>query len=241
MEFAGTVSAEFKEDCYYIGIEGGEDDGLLIGRGGETLDAIQHVVLKMAGRTEEGVQIKVDISGYRSRREDQLADKAREIARQVLETGRGVTVGPYKAAERRIVHRAVAEVEGVTTRALGDGLMKRILIEAGSSSRVEEGESVPRVRAASLGDEPAPRRHERRPSSGTYGEDRERSEASRDESPAERGGEPVDRLNALAAIPDLKAKPQPKPQPNPAAAESGATTDEWGRKPKVSRGMNKRR
>lgn len=223
MEFAGSVATGFDGESYNVTIEGGEDDGLLIGRGGETLDAIQHILLKMAGRSEEGVQVKVDISGYRSRREDQLADKARDLARQVLDTGRGMTVGPYKAAERRIVHRAVAEIEGVTTRALGDGVMKRILIEA-TSSAAQSADSRGAGAAEPMNSRPerdAPRRR-RDSGAGSYGQDVESAEPSRDESPGE--GDTTARLSSRASAP-----PQAPAQ------------EEWGRRPKIVRGMKNRR
>ncbi len=237
MEFAGGVSASFQDDGYNVSIEGGEDDGLLIGRGGETLDAIQHILLKMAGRTEDAVQIRVDISGYRSRREDQLADKAREIARQVLESGRGITVGPYKAAERRIVHRAVADIAGVSTRALGDGLMKRILIEAGAdSARGEDREPIEMAEAAE------PREVESRPP--TVRAPRQTREPRRAAPPASL--EPQVQMDREAPPP---ASDYPAPRKAPEVAVSKETESskaevaesEWGRRPKIARGMKNRR
>jgi len=225
MEFAGAVTTAFDGESYNVSIEGGEDDGLLIGRGGETLDAIQHVLLKMAGRTEEGVQVKVDISGYRSRREDQLADKARELARQVLESGRGLTVGPYKAAERRIVHRAVAEIEGVTTRALGDGVMKRILIEAGSSTSqpAESGGGAP-GESTSPRPEREPHRRRQNQGGGSYGQDMESAESVRDE-----------------GVGEVDAPARPAARASIPAQEPAPTAEEWGRRPKIVRGMKNRR
>lgn len=130
MDLGSRIDTDFEDGVYQLIIEAGENDGILIGRKGETLDALQHVVQKMAGRGREGlVDVKVDVSGYRERREKQLVDQAIEIAEQVRSTGRSRQTEPLRAAERRIIHRALTDIPGVQTRAIGTGLVKKIMIE----------------------------------------------------------------------------------------------------------------
>lgn len=134
MGFSPEVDAKFEEGAYLLTIEGGDDDGILIGRKGETLDALQHLVYKAVTQGRENyATIKIDVSGYRERRESTLADQAREMAQEVLKTGRSQQTEPLRPSERRVIHRALTDVEGVTSRALGSGVVKRVLLEAEGS------------------------------------------------------------------------------------------------------------
>ena len=82
----------------------------------------------MSRETRSREQIAIDIGGYRGRRDAQLRKSAEALAGKARETGREVTTEPLAAAERRLVHRALAEATGITTRAVGDGLLKKIAI-----------------------------------------------------------------------------------------------------------------
>jgi predicted RNA-binding protein Jag len=141
MGFPGTVSSRFEDGAYCLTVEAGDEDGILIGRKGETLDALQHVAYKMSGRgRDDASTVRIDIAGYLERREIELAREAVEMAKEVAATRRSRQTEPMRAAERRIIHRAISEIEGVTTRALGTGLVKRISIEVEGSPPPEVAE-----------------------------------------------------------------------------------------------------
>jgi spoIIIJ-associated protein len=104
-------------------------DGLLIGKRGQTLVALQHVVGRLVSK-EFGIsgRVTVDVGGYRERREAQLIDKARALAEKVRITGREINLEPLHAPDRRIVHMALAGMPGVRTYTVGQGLHRNIVI-----------------------------------------------------------------------------------------------------------------
>ena len=109
--------------------------GQLIGRKGETLEALQHLLARMASR-RTGARIRnlrVDVGGYRSRRDDQLREEALALAERVLRSGRRAMTEPLTPAERRVVHRALADRQGVTTHVAGNGNVRRVIILPASS------------------------------------------------------------------------------------------------------------
>lgn len=114
-----------------VRLESGEVDGLLIGRKGETLEALQHILLRMAGRKLDGRirSVRVDVAGYRERREAQLRTQVQGLAEKVERTGRRAMTEPLTPVERRLVHRILAERAGVETHAGGrDGVNQRVII-----------------------------------------------------------------------------------------------------------------
>jgi len=107
----------------------GDDLGLLIGRRGTTLAAIQYIVNLVASRQSQSrVLVSVDIEGYRRRREESLLGLAHRMADRVRHSGRPVTLEPMPAAERRIVHLALADDEGVSTGSVGEGESRKVVI-----------------------------------------------------------------------------------------------------------------
>ena len=108
-----------------------ETMGLLIGRRGETLDAMQYLVSLVANknRKEEGyIRITLDTEGYRSRREETLKRLARKNALHVRQTGRPVAMEPMNPYERRILHSALQEFSGVTTHSEGEEPNRHVVI-----------------------------------------------------------------------------------------------------------------
>jgi len=107
-----------------------EDAGLLIGRRGETLESLEHVLLRMVSRKTVGKirALRVDVAGYRSRRDDQLREEALALADRVMRSGRRAMTEPLPAAERRVVHQALADRAGVTTHVAGTGASRRVII-----------------------------------------------------------------------------------------------------------------
>jgi len=107
----------------------GPESGLVIGKKGATLDALQYVVNRIVfKRPNEGPLVVVDAEGYRGRREDSLVDLAQRLADKAVKSARPVPVEPMSAHDRRIVHMALAEHEGVTTESEGEGLFRRVVI-----------------------------------------------------------------------------------------------------------------
>ncbi len=108
----------------------GEDLGYLIGRRGDTLDAIQHLCNYSIGRTVEGhIRINVDAEQYRQKREDSLRRYAQKKAQQVLKAHRRTTLEPMNAYERHVIHASLQDVDRITTYSVGSEPNRRVVIE----------------------------------------------------------------------------------------------------------------
>ena len=108
----------------------GEDLGYLIGRRGDTLDAIQHLANYSVNRGVEGhLRINVDAEDYRAKREDSLRKYARKKAQQVLTSHRRTTLEPMNAYERHVIHAALQDMENITTYSTGTEPNRRVVIE----------------------------------------------------------------------------------------------------------------
>jgi spoIIIJ-associated protein len=107
----------------------GDGAGIVIGRHGQTLDAIEYLVGRIASH-EAGnpVRIALDVEGYRERRQESLEQTARRAADKARGTGRPVALSPMSPRDRRIVHVALSEERGVTTRSQGEGGFRRVVI-----------------------------------------------------------------------------------------------------------------
>jgi spoIIIJ-associated protein len=108
----------------------GPETGLVIGKKGQTLDALQYLVNKIVSRSvgDEGKPINVDAEGYRSRRAESLIELAHRLGEKARRTGRPVAVDPMSPADRRIIHVALANAEGLTTRSEGEGIYRHLVI-----------------------------------------------------------------------------------------------------------------
>ncbi len=107
----------------------GSESGLVIGKKGSTLDALQYLVNRIVFKKPgERAMVVVDAEGYRGRREDSLADLAKRLAEKAERSGRPVPVEPMSAHDRRIVHVTLADHPGVTTESEGEGMMRRVVI-----------------------------------------------------------------------------------------------------------------
>ena len=108
----------------------GDDLGYLIGRRGDTLDAIQHLANYTVNRDVEGhIRINVDAECYREKREDSLRRYARKKAQQVLKARRRTTLEPMNAYERHVIHAALQDMENITTHSTGVEPNRRVVIE----------------------------------------------------------------------------------------------------------------
>ena len=108
----------------------GDDSGLLIGRRGETLRALQFVVAYLTGRRlDERVRLIVDVAGYQDRRYKSVTTLALRVAQRVVTSGKSITLEAMPANERRVVHMALADRQGVNTISTGEGDNRRVVVE----------------------------------------------------------------------------------------------------------------
>ncbi len=107
----------------------GEDLGLLIGRRGDTLTSLQFVLnLIIAKRLKRWARVIVDVEGYRQRREQTLGGLAKRVAFRVQQSGQPVALEAMPAAERRIIHMALADDPAVITGSVGEGDHRKVII-----------------------------------------------------------------------------------------------------------------
>lgn len=107
----------------------GEDLGIVIGRRGETLDALQYLASLAANSKESGYfRVVLNIGNYREKREKALQGLARKTASQVIRTGRSRSLEPMNPYERRIIHTVVQDIDGVSSNSIGDGASRRVVI-----------------------------------------------------------------------------------------------------------------
>ncbi len=103
--------------------------GILIGRHGETLHALQLLLGLMINRKRDSwVQITVDVDGYRKRREEQLVALANRIAEKVQYLKEPIALNPMPASDRRIIHMALVDTEGVVSESTGSGRQRKIVV-----------------------------------------------------------------------------------------------------------------
>jgi spoIIIJ-associated protein len=131
-----TVAARSEgDDDVYVDVQG-DDLGLLIGPKAATVDAVQEIVRTAVQRRigGHGARIHVDVAGYRARRQEALAEFARQAAQRAVESGRDQVFEPMSPADRKIVHDTVNEIDGVATVSEGEEPRRRVVIKALSSS-----------------------------------------------------------------------------------------------------------
>lgn len=117
------------EDGIWSLVVRGEGAGIAIGRHGQTLDAIDYLLSRIASHHSGAlVRIVVDVEGYRERRQESLEQQARRAAAKVAETAQAIALDPMSPRDRRIVHIALADVQGIATRSEGEGGFRRVVI-----------------------------------------------------------------------------------------------------------------
>lgn len=121
------VKAAVRENGATIILEG-EGLGVVIGHRGETLDALQHLVSLAANNAGGYFKVTLNIGDYREKREQTLIGLATRVAEQVKRTSRNRALEPMSAYERRIIHTAVQEIEGVSSSSTGEGKNRRVVI-----------------------------------------------------------------------------------------------------------------
>ena len=124
------ASIEVSEDERQItGTIDGEDVGRLIGRRGQTIDAVQFVCYRAAQRgATDRKRVIVDAAGYRARRREQVEHQADRAAERAIETGREIELEPMTPTERKVVHDYLAERSGVETFSEGDEPDRSVIV-----------------------------------------------------------------------------------------------------------------
>ncbi|MGM9566779.1 MAG: RNA-binding cell elongation regulator Jag/EloR [Clostridia bacterium] len=138
MEFLNTIFKKFDLDVDIHPIEGeefvtldlvGKDLGILIGRRGETLDALQYLTnLTVSRHFEDRSKFILDVEGYRAKREETLERLARKLAERVKESGKNISLEPMSPYERRIIHTVLQSDEQVRTFSEGEEPYRKVVI-----------------------------------------------------------------------------------------------------------------
>lgn len=123
------ISVEADEEDVRISINCGDDYGSVIGRRGETLDAIQYLTRLVINRgSEDYKRVSINVGNYREKRENTLRSLARKNAAKVRKYGRNVVLEPMNPYERRIIHTTVQDIEGVTSHSVGSDSDRKVVI-----------------------------------------------------------------------------------------------------------------
>ncbi len=123
-----TVDVAKDEDTLNVEFSG-PDMGIIIGKRGETLDAIQHLTSLVVNRgDDEFIKVSCDTENYRAKRNEALESLANKLARKVAKTRRNTTLEPMNAYERRIIHAALQDDKYVTTYSIGQGVNRKVVI-----------------------------------------------------------------------------------------------------------------
>ncbi len=118
-EEEGVVNVEFS----------GPDMGMVIGKRGETLDALQHLTSLVVNRGDDDfVKVSLDTENYREKRNTVLESLAKKLAKKVAKSGRNTTLEPMNAYERRIIHATLQDDPYVTTYSVGQGVNRKVVI-----------------------------------------------------------------------------------------------------------------
>jgi spoIIIJ-associated protein len=129
LDLDGEVDLEEDEERITASVDGDDDYGLLIGKRGQTIDALQLLAYQAAFRgLRERKRVVVDVAGYRERRRETLTARADRAAEQALDGNRPVELDPRSAQERRVVHEHLKERAGVETYSEGDDPRRCVVV-----------------------------------------------------------------------------------------------------------------
>ncbi len=138
------ISFTTEEDTVLIQLECGASQGTVIGRRGETLDAIQNLVRQVVNKeSDTHKRVSINVGSYREKREETLRELAKKQAARVRKYGRNAVLDPMNPYERRVVHTAIQEIEGVDSHSVGSDSERRVVITLAEGFTAENG-SAPR-------------------------------------------------------------------------------------------------
>lgn len=130
-ELENSVEMELKDNVLTINVNGDENRlGILIGKRGVTLDSIQYILnLIVNKKSSRYIRVNLDSSGYREKRKETLINLAKKMANKVTKTGRSVKLEPMNSYERKIIHTALQDYEGVLTHSEGKDPFRKVVIQ----------------------------------------------------------------------------------------------------------------
>jgi len=129
MGLSVEIEGFYNDECNFIEVKG-TDSRVVIGKRGQTLDALQYLTNLATNKgAEEYKRVIIDVEGYRSRREKTLEQLAVKLAKKVLSTGRSARLEPMNPYERKVIHATLQQVDGVTTKSEGEEPYRRVIIE----------------------------------------------------------------------------------------------------------------
>lgn len=183
----------------------GPDMGIIIGRRGETLDALQYLTSLVVNKGEDGyIKVTLDTENYRKKREDTLVKLATKLAGKVVKYRRNISLEPMNPYERRIIHSALQDFEGVTTYSTGSEPNRKVVIASTEPGRPPREEGERRGRGSRYGGKRG----------GRYGDRGDRRRSYRDAE--DNAGERVSTSDFVpTAIPGEKLARAAKVQPQP--------------------------
>ena len=123
-----TISIEERSNRIFFNVKGG-NSAILIGKRGQTLEAIQYILEKIVNKKrQERIRIQVDVEGYLEKRRVSLEGLAARLAEKVKRTGKPATIGQMNSHDRRIVHIALKNDSQVRTQSMGEGVLRKLVI-----------------------------------------------------------------------------------------------------------------
>ncbi len=127
---SANATIDIEEGYYQVRFNiRGEDAGILIGKRGQTLEAIQYITEKIINkRSERRIRVEVDVEGYMETKRENLIRLAERLAEKAKSTGRPSILGQMNAHDRRIVHLALKDDNDVRTQSMGDGYLRKLVI-----------------------------------------------------------------------------------------------------------------
>ena len=128
MGLKAEVEGFFKDGSLYLEIKG-DQEGILIGKYGRTLESLQMLINRMVNKQlKNSMRVIIDIDDYRKRRSDNMSKMAQRLGEKAKGTGHSLTIGPFNAHDRRIIHLTLKEDPSLKTESLGEGDLKKIRI-----------------------------------------------------------------------------------------------------------------
>lgn len=130
------ITEKSNDEEIYFELNCGDDYGIIIGKRGETLDAIQYLARMVANKGNSSYKrVSINVGDYRTKREETLKVLARKTAERAIRQGRSISLEPMNPYERRIIHTAVQQIEGASSHSIGSDLDRRVVITANNAKR----------------------------------------------------------------------------------------------------------
>lgn len=134
------VTEMSNEEEIYFELECGDDYGIIIGKRGETLDALQYLARMVANKGRQSYKrVSINVGNYRAKREETLKSLAHKTAIRAVKQGRSISLEPMNPYERRVIHTAVQDIEGATSHSVGSDLDRRVVIAPVDGGRGNSG------------------------------------------------------------------------------------------------------